>query len=138
LVSESANPWLVYGLLVAIGGTGGLGDIWIFNWAKSGNLWWLVLASLVWLSSLILFGLLLKWDSRTFSAAFMLATVFHALLVVVCDLIYFGGRLTRMEWAGIGFAVIAVILLELGHENHNESSAPPSIAAEVSSEEWRQ
>lgn len=127
--SDPANPWLVYGLLVAIGVTGGLGDIWIFNWARSGKTWWLVVACVVWLASLILFGVLLKWDSRTFSAAFMLSSVFHVVLVVVCDLIYYGGRLSRMECAGMGFAAIAVVLLELGRDHPPDD--PPRPPTEV-------
>jgi len=136
VLSDPTDPWLVYVLLVAIGVTGGLGDIWIFKWAKSNNTLWLVLACLIWLASLILFGLLLKWDSRTFSAAVVLSTVFHVVLVVVCDMVYFGGRLTQMEWVGVGFAAVAVILLELGREKHDEP--PPPAAAEFASEDRQQ
>ena len=56
--------------------------------------------------------------------------------VVVCDMVYFGGRLTQMEWVGVGFAAVAVILLELGREKHDEP--PPPAAAEFASEDRQQ
>ncbi|MFM7316790.1 MAG: hypothetical protein ACKO5E_07560 [bacterium] len=116
-MNHSLSPWVAYSLLVASGLTGGLGDIWIYNWAKSGKPHWLFLAGFVWLASLFLFGLLLKWDSRTFSAAFMLCTVMHVVLVIICDILYFGGRLNRLEWAGMVVAAIAVVMLEIGRES---------------------
>jgi len=115
-MNNSLSPLIAYVLLVASGITGGLGDIWIYNWAKSGKTYWLILAGIVWVASLYLFGLLLKWDTRTFSAAFMLCTVMHVVLVIFCDLLYFGGRLNRLECAGMVVAAIAVIMLEMGRE----------------------
>lgn len=114
MAGEQLNPWLTYGLLLAIGISGGLGDIWIYKWSKSGDFRWLLIASIVWLMSLMLFAILLKWDNRSFSAAFILSSISHVVLVLICDLIYFGGRLSRLEWAGIGLSVIAIGLLELG------------------------
>lgn len=116
IMNNALSSWVAYTLLIASGITGGLGDIWIYNWAKTGKLYWLLLAGTVWLASLFLFGLLLKWDSRTFSAAFMLCTVMHVVLVIVCDILYFGGRLNRLEWAGMVVAAIAVFMLEIGRE----------------------
>ena len=116
MAGEHLNSWLTYGLLLAIGISGGLGDIWIYKWSKSGDFRWLLISCVVWLLSLMLFAILLKWDNRSFSAAFILSSISHVILVLVCDLIYFGGRLSRLEWAGIGLSFIAICLLELGRE----------------------
>jgi multidrug transporter EmrE-like cation transporter len=126
--TEMLNPWIAYAILLAIGITGGLGDVWIFKWAKSGQTVWLVAACVVWLASLLLFGLLLKLDTRTFSAAFMLSTVFHVVLVIVCDLVFFGGRLTPTEWVGMALAAAAVVVLELGRPEAEPAAIPPAIA----------
>lgn len=126
--SDPANPWLTYGLLVAIGLSGGLGDIWIFNWARSSETWWLLVACFAWVVSLIMFGLLLKWDNRTFCAAFMLSTVFHVVLVVGVDLVYFGGRLSQLEWVGMGMATVAIVLFELGREHLPDAPPMPTPA----------
>ncbi len=133
MADEHLNQWLTYGLLLVIGISGGLGDIWIYKWAKSGEFGWFLIASVVWLLSLILFAFLLKWDNRSFSAAFILSSISHVVLVLVCDLMYFGGRLSRLEWAGIGMAVVAICLLELGRADpaHERNAASSTMDSEA-------
>jgi len=113
---STGHPLLIYGLLAAIGLTGALGDLWIYKWAVSDKTVWLVWASVVWLASLILFGVMLRLDSRSFSAAFMLVSLFHAVVVVACDLAFYGGRLNRVEWLGLLLAMVSVLVLEFGKE----------------------
>lgn len=122
----TGHPLVIYGLLVAIGLTGALGDLWIYKWAVSDKAIWLVCASVVWLASLILFGVMIRLDSRSFSAAFMLVSLFHAVVVVVCDLSFFGGRLNRVEWLGLLLALVSVLVLEFGKE---ESGHQPGSGA---------
>ena len=123
--TQTGHDLLVYGLLLGIGLTGALGDLWIYKWAVSQKPGWLVAASVVWLASLILFGVMLRLDSRSFSAAFMLVSVFHAVVVVACDVVFFGGRLNRVEWFGMALALASVLVLELskdeaGQEQHSQ------------------
>ena len=126
---EPVSPWLTYGLLFAIGISGGLGDIWIYKWSRSGGMGWFLIACGVWLVSLILFAFLLKWDDRSFSASFILSSISHVVLVMICDLAYFGGRLSRLEWAGIGLAVVSIGLIELGRDR-SPDPMPEDISAD--------
>ena len=116
-MSNVLNPIIVYLILGVSGITGALGDIWIYNWAKTGKWHWLVLASIVWVASLVSFGLLLKWDARAFSAAFMLCSIIHIVMVICADIFYFGGRINRLEAVGMIVAIIAVILMEIGRDS---------------------
>ena len=123
--AQTGHDLLIYALLLAIGLTGALGDLWIYKWAVGHKPGWLVAASVVWLASLILFGVMLRLDSRSFSAAFMLVSVFHAVVVVACDVVFFGGRLNRVEWFGMALALASVLVLELskdeaGQEQHSQ------------------
>ncbi|MFO0878149.1 MAG: hypothetical protein U0840_12435 [Gemmataceae bacterium] len=114
---DIAKLCLVYGLLILIGITGALGDIWVYAWFRTGQLLWLILASTACLASLFLFGLLLWWDIRTFSAVFILSSVLHSVAVLWCDWAYFGGRPNRLEWFGIILSFVVVLLLELGRDS---------------------
>ena len=124
--------WLGYLLLLLIGITGGLGDIWIYLWARSDRPVWLLLASVVWLISLVLFGLFLRFDSRGLGTAFMLSSVLHIGLVIAFDQLFTSARMNRLEWAGLFLAVLAVLLLELGHGQHEDptSGVPEGPPAE--------
>ena len=123
---SSGHHLLIFGLFLAIGLTGALGDLWIYKWAVSQKPLWLVAASVVWLASLILFGIMIRLDSRSFSAAFMLVSLFHAVVVVLCDLALFGGRLNRVEWLGMLLALASVLVLEFGKEEMgSEPGATP-------------
>ena len=126
MTSDTLNPWLLYGLLIAIGISGGLGDIWIYKWSRTGSAWWFAIACGVWLISLLLFAFLLKLDDRSFSASFILSSISHVVLVIVCDLAYFGGRLSRLEWAGITLAVVSIVLLEMGRDRSADPKSEDS------------
>lgn len=127
----TGHPLVIYGLLVAIGLTGALGDLWIYKWAVTDKTFWLVWASVVWLASLILFGVMLRLDSRSFSAAFMLVSLFHAVVVVVCDLAIYGGRLNRVEWLGLLLALVSVLVLEFGKEEAGQKLGPGALQSQV-------
>lgn len=71
-------------------------------------------ACVVHIASVLLFGLLLKWDSHPFSSAFMLSSVVHVLVVAGADIFCFGGRPSRVEWAGFILAAFALVLIEMG------------------------
>ena len=118
---------LLYGMLFAIGVTGALGDIWIYEWSKTGKPSRLLLASAVWLLSLLLFGFYLKWDIRPFGAAFMLSAVLHILMVAAWDVVYYRSALTPLEWTGMAFGLLAVVFLEIGRDPANVPHATVDV-----------
>lgn len=127
-MNRHLSPMIVYTILSISGLAGALGDIWIYNWAKSGKWQWLILASIVWVASLLSFGLLLKWDTRAFSTAFILCSVIHIVMVIGSDVIYFGGRVNRLEAAGMIVAILALILMEIGRDvSDMESTSKPKF-----------
>lgn len=137
MTSSLSTSLIDYTLLFAIGVTGGLGDIWIFQWTRTPRWQWLFAASAVWLLSLFLFAALLMRGNRTFGAAFMLSTVLHIVLVVLCDCAWFGTRPSRTEWFGMVLAFFSIVLLEIGHQTqaHFEAnSQSQTLAAESQNE----
>lgn len=126
--NELSLGW-VYTLLAAIGILGGVGDVWVYKWAKTNRTFWVVAACIVHVASVVLFGLLLKWDSRAFCAAFMLTSVVHVVIVIAADVLFFGGELTPTEWAGMALAFVSVVLLEVGRKE-----GPPNEKPEPSAE----
>lgn len=133
MLTEPAPPWLAYALLLGIGVTGALGDIWIYAWARNGRGAWFLAACGVWVLSLILFGAILKWDTRGFSSVFMLSTLFHIGAVIVADVVHYGSRVGRQEWLGLALGTVAVVLLELGRDAEPLDSAPPPVAVQAES-----
>lgn len=122
------NAWWAWGLLAAIGVLGGIGDVWVYRWAKSDRTPWLAASCLAHAASVVLFGLLLKWDGRAFGTAFMLSSVVHVVLVVAADVLYLGGRPTSAEWAGMALAAVALVLLEAGRAEEPRGPVPPPVA----------
>ena len=122
--------FLVYSLIAAVGVTGAIGDVFANKWAKSNSPGWLIASYVLWMISVTLLGYFMRWERFTFSSAIFIAFVVHATITVLSDLIYFGGRLSRIEWLGIGFAIVAILLLEGGRERASrpEESEPPSAA----------
>lgn len=128
--SAWSSAW-VWGLLVAIGVLGGLGDIVVYQWARGDRVAWLVASCGLHVASVVLFGLLLRWDTRAFCAAFMLSSVVHVVLVVAGDVLVYGRRLSPREWAGMGLAAAAIVLLELGREGDARSKPGPHADSAV-------
>jgi len=110
------NSWLAYGLLIAVSIFGGLGDIFTYQWAKSHNNFWFVAACAIWFIDILLFGLFFRYADISLTVAYTMTLVFHTLIVVACDLTYYGARLNRMEWVGIVLAILSVVLLEIARD----------------------
>lgn len=119
---DHAWTWI---LLVAIGVLGGVGDVWIYRWARSDRPVWLGVSCLAHGASVVLFGLLLKWDGRAFGSAFLLTSVVHVVLVVAADLLALGGRPNAVEWVGMVLAAIAILMLETGRADEPIEPPPP-------------
>lgn len=118
----------VYCLLVVVGVAGAIGDAALNQWAKSSRIGWLLASCVIWIGVATLFGLVLKWERFTFSAAVILALVVHSVVAVAFDRLYFSGRLSGWEWAGIVFAFAAVVFIEIGRAS-GPDSGPGSRAA---------
>ena len=108
------NAAAAYLLLVAVGITGAVGDIAVYQWATSRQLHWLITSYCLWIISVTLFGFFFRYERFTFGPALLVALAIHAVVCVACDYIHFGNRLTRLETLGIAFAAVSIILLEVG------------------------
>lgn len=126
MAQPSESPYLIYGLILVTAIAGALGDIFIYNWAKTNVMAWMVAACLVFLVSIIAFGFLIKLDTRSLSAAFLIVSMVHAAAVLGCDWLYYGERLNRVECIGMAMAVATIVVLEIGH-----SMRPEAPVAEV-------
>lgn len=128
-LDENMNPWLAYTLLLAIGLFGGIGDILTYQWAKSQQQVWLWAAFLIWAIDIVLFGLYLRYETVSLIIAYTLTLMLHTLIVLICDLYFYGTRLNRMEWTGLLLALLAIILLEVGRTKHTspESVTPSAV-----------
>jgi hypothetical protein len=114
----------VYGLLVAVGVLGAIGDATLNQWARSNRPGWLLVSYLVWFGVATLFGIVLRWDRFTFASAVILSLVVHSLVALAIDKAYFGGRVSRWEWAGIACACAAIALFEFGRSAAAADVAP--------------
>ena len=116
----------VYGLLVAVGVAGAIGDATLNQWARSNRTAWLLASYLIWAAVATLFGLLLRWDRFAFGAAVVLSLLVHAVAAVVIGRVCFGGRLSGWDWAGIACACAAVVLIEAGRAAAGRPAHPPA------------
>lgn len=130
------NAIAAYLILVAVGITGAVGDIAVYQWATSRQLHWLILSYCLWIISITLFGFFFRYERFTFGPALLLALSIHAVVCVACDYIHFGTRLTRMETAGIAFLAISIILLEMGRPQ--TTAAPRNSGVKVTAEQTGQ
>lgn len=111
---------VIYGLLLIVGITGGIGDILLYKWAKTHSIFWLAMAYGVWLCSLTLLGLFLRIEHFTFSAALVLATMIHLIVGLLWSFFFTEATLSSIELAGLILGIIAVILLEVGRSQISE------------------
>src|SRR5262249_52642644 len=105
-----------YGLLLVIAGTGAVGDIALYRWATAQQRTWLFGVGLaMWLTSVTVYALLLRWSALSLSVSFILVAVFHIAAVLGWDRFGEGSHLSRLEIIGIVLAVIGVLLIEWGY-----------------------
>jgi len=119
----SLNTNLFYLIIVLTGVLGGVADILIYMWAKTGGLFLLIVSSLAWMVSLFLFGYLLKFDQKTLTFLFLVSTILHVVLVLAYDFIFLGSNFSKSEWIGIILSIIGICLLEYG-KSHPEDQLP--------------
>jgi drug/metabolite transporter (DMT)-like permease len=113
--TDGPSLTVVYALLLFSAVLSGLGDIFIFRWAKSAPWWWLAAGIGVWVVGLLLMAYMFRWSTFSFSVAIVLLIVIHLLIDIVWDVSVQGTRLSASEWVGAALAVAAVLLLQFGH-----------------------
>ena len=67
-----------------------------------------------WIAAVACFACVLKLQVFPFGAAVVLAPAVDAALAVIIDRLYFAGRLSAWQWAGIVCAAVAIILINIG------------------------
>lgn len=107
-----------YLFLVFVALLAAIGDILIYRWSKSLSVTTLVIAILIWVLSLILFGLALRWWNRSLTITFALTVVIHALIVTLWEVAFQQKHFSRTEWLGLCLAMASIIVLELA-QNHD-------------------
>lgn len=111
---EGQNRLAVYAVLVAVGALGAVSDALLNQWARTGRLSWLLLAYASWLAVATLLGVILRWGYFSFGAAVVLFLMVNSVGALVLDALFFSGRLNMWSWVGIGFALAAIVCIELG------------------------
>lgn len=111
---NEGKDYLNYALLVLIGLTSSVSEILLYRWVKSATPLWLLFAGGLWLSSLMLLGLLFKAEHFSFGAVVVLATLVHLVIGIGWGLLFSGYKLSSLELTGLLFAALAVVLLEVG------------------------
>jgi multidrug transporter EmrE-like cation transporter len=121
----------VYALLAFAGIAGAAGDALLNDWAKNGEVRPLVFSAILWLAAVGCFGGVLKLQVFPFGAAVVLGLLIHSGMAVAIDRIYFGGRLTPMQWAGLVCALAAIVLIDRGNPAHRPDVRPTPTAEEA-------
>lgn len=110
-----------YALLVIIGISGGAGDVFIYRWAKSNQLQWMVFGQLSWILCITLFGLAMRIGSRSLSVTFVVTALIHIAVVLGWDLFMQRTKISTIESVGLVLAVIGVVCLEVGGSPDTQS-----------------
>lgn len=102
----------VYLLVLAVGITSTLGDIFINFYAKKGTGWWFIAGAICWVFAAAFFSQILK--RQLFGpgvALFFLGNISVALLV---GWLYFRDNVSPMQWIGVVLAVLSMVLILKG------------------------
>ena len=103
---------MLYAAVLVIGILGAAGDLVLYRWSKSNELWELLLGLLLWIVSLVAFGYLLRYGGRSLSVVFILTAVAHSLIVLGWDIFSVSRRVSFAEGIGIGTALVGVLIIE--------------------------
>jgi hypothetical protein len=97
------SPGVFWTLLVGSAVLSGVGDIFVFQWARQTG-WWRLAAGIgLWAISLVLLGLIFRYGSARFSLIIVLLMIIHVVLDMGWDLAVLGTRFNKGEWAGTGW-----------------------------------
>jgi hypothetical protein len=112
MTSATTSPVLVYVVLIGVGLLGAISDAILNQWAKTGQVSWLLASYAAWILVATLLGYILRLNYFTFGAAVVLFLLVNSVAALVLDHTLFAGRLTFRGWLGIGFAVLAIVCIE--------------------------
>ena len=102
-----------YALSILAGLVGGMGDVLLNKWAKTGgNVWWLGGGYACWLIALTLFVFMLKWGFLAHCVVLFLLA--NCLFVIAASNLVFHEPISAQKWCGIGLAITAIVVMELG------------------------
>ena len=111
-------------LLLLSASLGAFGDIALYRWARSGTSYTHMIAGLlIWICSLVVWALALRWSEKGLGVSFVLTAAFHILVVLIYDRIIERSVLSRLESIGMGLAILGIILIEFG-QVQKEQTAP--------------
>lgn len=106
-----------YGLLVGVGLLGAISDAVLNRWAKVGGIGWLVASYAAWCVVATVLGVMYRAKHFSFGAATAIFLLANVVFAVGMDYLLFEGKITKTQWAGIGLAALALVVLELGKAN---------------------
>jgi hypothetical protein len=109
-----AGSWGFYALLVGVGLLGAISDAILNQWAKAGGAGWLVGSYVAWCAVATVLGVMFRAKHFAFGTAMVVFLLSNVVFALVIDRVAFEGRITKMQWAGIGMAVASLVVLELG------------------------
>lgn len=122
------SPWVIYGLLVAIGVLGAVADSLIFKAALLKEQWkWLASGVALWLCTVALVYCYFRIEKQGFTAAVLIMISVHCLSAALIDWLCLGGTIGRRELLGFALAIAAIVVLD-GREKHPEQ--PPTTNEE--------
>jgi hypothetical protein len=105
---------LLYASIVGLGVLGAISDATLNEWAQSHRGAWLVLSYALWIAVATLFGFLLRSEHLSFGVLVVLFLLANSAIAVVLDRVVFGGSIRPGQWAGLAFALLAVVCIEYG------------------------
>jgi drug/metabolite transporter superfamily protein YnfA len=104
----------LYIILVAIFGVAG--DILINQWARTELVKWWLLSVPVWVVAATVFGIILRQGHYSFGTMVVVILLLHSCIALTWDALVEGAVLTPMQWVGVGVAIVAIILIEVGRK----------------------
>lgn len=103
-----------YLLLALVGILCALGDATIYQWIQTNRFWWWLLSCALWIFAATLFGGVFKQQYFSLSVAVVLSLVVHSSVVLVLDHLYYGTKLTSLQWIGIACFLAGLLCIEAG------------------------
>ncbi len=104
----------IYSVIIAVGIVGVIGDVAVYQWARSSRIEWWILSAIIWIGAATLFGLVLRQGYFTFGTAVILALLVHSISALLIDFFYYRVTLSHISLLGVTFALIALYLIEAG------------------------
>lgn len=124
-------------LLLLSASLGAAGDIALYRWARGGVAFGQMLTGLaLWICSLLLWTLVIRWSDRGLSLSFVLTAAFHIIVVLAYDRIVERTAMSRFEVLGLILAVLGIVLIDLGQfqkPTEQPNSGHPGVSSENTS-----